>query len=159
MLLNELEEPGENITVDPITHERVLVAVSREDMEFVTPRDDAFQALMADDVGIREHSVVGAGHEQDRGLDFPGVGEGVVGQRCVLGIVRVLYGSAGPDLLADVAVVVRGDDDVRTRLLLEAAQLAEGPARESKLREAASINGNLVAGAVAQLMLDASPEA
>lgn len=52
-------------------------------------------------------------------------------------------------------LAARGDDDVRTRLLLEIAQVEEGTARESRLREAVALNGNLVAAAVAELMLDA----
>lgn len=47
----------------------------------------------------------------------------------------------------------QADTDIRTRLLLELGQVTKGEERASVLQEAVELNGNLVAAAVAKLML------
>ena len=108
MAADEVEHVGEAVARDVLAHEHVLVAVPGEDLQLVVVAAERAQALVADDVRVREDLVVLARGEQDRRLDLARVGEVVVGQRGVLRVAHLVLDrpAARPQHLVDVAVVV-----------------------------------------------------
>src|SRR2546427_1893079 len=92
MLLEELQQTGEDVDVTVLAHEHVLMAVVRKHVQLVAAGNDFLQTLVAHDVRVGEHMVLLAGHEQDRRVDVLGIVHIVVGERFVFGIPpRVLH--------------------------------------------------------------------
>src|SRR5436309_2803114 len=115
MLLEELQQTGEDVDVTVLAHEHVLMAVVRKHVQLVAAGNDFLQTLVAHDVRVGEHMVLLAGHEQDRRVDVLGIVHIVVRERFVFGIPRrVLHRSAVREHhLHHVPVVMHGDSAVQ----------------------------------------------
>jgi hypothetical protein len=90
VLVEEFQEPWEDIYVVGLTHKDVLVSVVWENLQLVPARHQLFKLLVAIDVGVSEDAIALARHEEHRCLDIERVLEVIVWQLTVLRIVRVV---------------------------------------------------------------------
>ena len=91
MTFQEFQEARKNIHMDILAHEHILMAIAGKYLQLVPPRNDFFQALMTDDIGVGEHVVLLAGHEQHRRFDLGRISEVIVGQVLILGIAGLKF--------------------------------------------------------------------
>ena len=90
MFVQKFDQSRENIDVTVLTHEHILVAITRDDLKLVSAGHQLFEQAVAVYVGICEYLVVGPGQEKHRCFHVLSMFKVVVGQAAVLGILLLI---------------------------------------------------------------------